>query len=155
MPSHRTDPDVAAGRPNPTPPVLAGWLPPFRACFSAPVWSRVLVLVAGAVLAPGKRTVIQALRVLGLETNPGFSRHHEVLNRACWNGRTVARALLMQVLGTFLPAGEVVIGVKSGGLPDIDDTTERRWGIRIKARWLYRDPVRSSRGRFVHPSGLR
>lgn len=147
MPSHRTDPDVAAGRPNPTPPVLAGWLAPFRACFSAPVWSRVLVLVAGAVLAPGKRTVSQALRVMGLETNPGFSRYHEALNRARWNGRTVARTLLMQVLGTFLPAGEVVIGV--------DDTIERRWGIRIKARGLYRDPVRSSRGRFVHASGLR
>ena len=43
--------------------MLAGWLSPYRGCCSAPVWSRVLVLVAGAVLAPGKRTVSQALRV--------------------------------------------------------------------------------------------
>ena len=46
-----------------------------------------------------------------------------------------------------LPAGEVVIG--------IDDTIERRWGAKIKARGIYRDPVRSSHGHFVKASGLR
>ena len=105
------------------------------------------MLVAGAVLAPGKRTVSQALRVMGLAATSGFSRYHEVLNRARWDGRAVARTLLVQVLKAFLPSGEVVIGV--------DDTIERRWGIRIKARGLYRDPVRSSRGHFVRASGLR
>ena len=119
----------------------------FRGCFSAPIWSRVLVLVAGAVLAPGKRTVTQALRVMGLASNPGFARYHEVLNRARWDGRVVARTLLAQVLTAFLPEGEVVIGV--------DDTIERRWGLKIKARGLYRDPVRSSRDHFVRASGLR
>ena len=147
MPSHRIHSSVAAWRSPPTPPVLAGWLAAFRGCFSAPVWSRVLVLVAGAVLAPGQRTVSQALRIMGLAARPGLSRYHEVLNRARWDGRTVARTLLVQVLGAFLPAGEVVIGV--------DDTIERRWGTRIKARGLCRDPVRSSRGHFVRASGLR
>jgi hypothetical protein len=28
----------------------------------------------------------------------------------------------------------------------IDDTIERRWGAKIKARGIYRDPVRSSHG---------
>jgi hypothetical protein len=147
MPTLRTRPGVAAGHSSPTPPVLAGWMAAFRGCFTAPVWSRVLVLVAGAVLAPGKRTVSQVLRVMGLAAGPGFARYHEVLNRARWDGRAVARVLLRQVIDAFLPAGEVVIGV--------DDTIERRWGIKIKARGLYRDPVRSSRGRFVHASGLR
>ena len=147
MPFHRIHPGVAAGHPNLAPPVLVGWLAVFRDHFSAPVWSRVLVLVAGAVLAPGKRTVTQALRVMGLAAKPGFSRYHEVLNRARWDGRAVARTLLMHVLGAFLPAGEVVIGV--------DDTIERRRGSRIKARGLYRDPVRSSRDHFVRASGLR
>jgi hypothetical protein len=35
------------------------------------------------------------------------------------------------------------------------DTIKRRWGIRIKARGIYRDPVRSSRGHVVKASGLR
>ncbi len=129
------------------PPVLATWLSFFRDCFTAPVWKHVLVLVAGAVLAPGKRTVSEALRVMGVAARPGFARYHEVLSRARWDARTVARKLLAQVLDVFLPAGEVVIG--------IDDTIERRWGARIKARGIYRDPVRSSHGHFVKASGLR
>jgi hypothetical protein len=37
----------------------------------------------------------------------------------------------------------------------IDETIERRWGSKIKARGIYRDPVRSSRSHFVKASGLR
>jgi hypothetical protein len=37
----------------------------------------------------------------------------------------------------------------------IDDTIERRWGAKISARGIYRDPVRSSKGHFVKASGLR
>jgi hypothetical protein len=48
---------------------------------------------------------------------------------------------------TFVPAGPVVIG--------LDDTLERRWGAKIKARGIYRDPVRSSHGHLVKASGLR
>ena len=84
MPSHRIHPGVAAERPNLTPPVLAGWLAAFRGCFSAPVWSRVLVLVAGAVLAPGQRTVSQVLRVMGLAAGPGFSRYQGLTQHRCY-----------------------------------------------------------------------
>src|SRR5262249_13949973 len=44
-------------------------------------------------------------------------------------------------------AAPVVIG--------LDDTIERRWGPKISARGIYRDPVRSSKGHFVKASGLR
>jgi hypothetical protein len=144
MTTHRTP--AAAGLAL-VPPVLATWLSIFRDCFTAPVWKHVLVLVTGAVLAPRKRTVSAALRVMGLAARPGFARYHEVLSRARWDARAVARKLLVQVLDVFLPTGEVVIG--------IDDTIERRWGARIKARGIYRDPVRSSHGHFVKASGLR
>jgi DDE superfamily endonuclease len=102
----------------------------FRSCFTAPVWNRVLVLVAGAVLAPGKRTVTQALRVMGLGEAPQFRRYHEVLGRARWDARAVARRLLLHLLERLLPNGPVVIG--------IDDTIERRWGARQCARHLPR-----------------
>ena len=36
----------------------------FRDFFTAPVWDHALVLVAGMVLAPGKRTVSAALRIM-------------------------------------------------------------------------------------------
>jgi hypothetical protein len=119
----------------------------FRPCFSTPVWNRVLVLVAGAVLAPGKRTVTQALRVMGLAGAADFRRYHEVLSKARWDTRDVARRLLLHLVDRLAPEGEVVIG--------IDDTIERRWGAKIKARGIYRDPVRSSKGHFVKTSGLR
>ena len=130
------------------PPALAAWLSGFRPCFTAPVWNHVLVLLTGAVLAPGKRTVTQALRVMGLADAPSFRRYHEVLSRARWDARAVARRLLVYVLDQLLPDdGPVVIG--------FDDTIERRWGAKIKARGIYRDPVRSSKGHFVKTSGLR
>jgi len=139
----------AAAAPDPllVPPILATWLSVFRPCFTAPVWNRILVLVAGAVLAPGKRTVTQALRVMGLADEPGFRRYHEVLSRARWDARGVARRLLLHIIDRLLPDGEVVGG--------IDDSVERRWGPRINARGIYRDPVRSSKGHFVKTSGLR
>ena len=129
------------------PPILISWLAVFRPCFTAPVWNHILVLVGGAVLAPGKRTVTQALRVMGLADKPGFGRYHEVLNRARWDPRDVARRLLLHLLAVLSPSGEVVVG--------IDDTIERRWGGKIKARGIYRDAVRSSHGHFVKTSGLR
>ena len=37
----------------------------------------------------------------------------------------------------------------------IDETLERRKGKKISAKGIYRDPVSSSRSRFVKTSGLR
>ena len=132
---------TAAPNPSLVPPALATWLSVFRPYFTAPVWQHILVLVTGAVLAPGKRTVSQALRVMGLADEPGFGRYHAVLNRARWDARALARRLLIHILDQLLPNGPVVIG--------IDDTIERRWGAKIRARGIYRDPVRSSKGHFV------
>ena len=106
---------------TPIPPVLIGWLAGFEPCFTAPTWQHVLVLVAGAVLAPGKRTITRSTRVMGLADHVGFARYHEVLNRARWDARAVARQLLLHLLDKLLPSGPVVIG--------IDDTIERRWGV--------------------------
>ena len=105
------------------------------------------MLLAGAILAPGRWTVTSALSVLGLRAVTSFTNFHRVLNRNRWSGRAAAKCLLHLLLGAFVPDGPVVIG--------IDETIERRWGAKIKARGIYRDPVRSSRGHFVKASGLR
>ncbi len=76
---------------------------PFRSYFTAPVWEHVLVLVTGMVLAPGKRTVSAALRVMGLGAAPDFALYHYVLSRARWNSRAIARTLLMLILERFVP----------------------------------------------------
>src|SRR5215203_4259895 len=133
-------------QPHPPEP-LAAWLQPFLAGLTRPTWRNALILIAGAVLAPGRRTVAAMLRVTGLGQAPTFTNYHRVLNRNRWSGRTAARRLLRLLLATFGADGPVVIG--------IDETIERRWGPTIRARGIYRDPVRSSRGHFVKASGLR
>jgi DDE superfamily endonuclease len=119
----------------------------FVPLFSKRVWDHALVLVVGALLAPGKRTVTAVLRVMGLSQEGQFQKYHRVLNRARWSSVAVGRVLLRMVVDTFVPTGPVVIG--------IDDTLERRRGEKIKAKGIYRDPVRSSRSHMVKASGLR
>jgi hypothetical protein len=126
---------------------MQDWLRPFAPLFTRPTWRHIPALVAGAILALNRRTVSSALRAAGREGGPGFARYHRVLNRNRWSGLRVAQVLLLLLARTFAPAGPIVVG--------LDDTLERRWGARIRARGIYRDPVRSSRGHFVKASGLR
>lgn len=133
--------------PASVPEVLVAWMRPFAPCFTAAVWRHVLVLVAGSLLTPGRRTVTAALRVMGLDQAPGFAVYHRVLSAGHWSSRAVARRLLLLLVAALVPEGPVVVG--------LDDTIERRWGVKIKARGIYRDPVRSSHGHFVKASGLR
>ena len=129
------------------PPAMLHTLEPFGPLFRRRIWPRVLVLVAGTLLAPGKRTVAAALRVMGLAQTPRFERYHRALNRAQWSSLAVSRILLGLLVAAFVPTGPLVLG--------IDETIERRRGKRITAKGIYRDPVRSSREHFVKASGLR
>lgn len=128
-------------------PELASVLLAFHSLFSHRVWQSAHVLLLGAILSPGKRTVSSALRVLGLRAERHFQNYHRVLNRAVWSARHASFILLGMLLATFAPCGPLVLG--------LDDTIERRWGAKIRARGIYRDPVRSSDSHFVKTSGLR
>ena len=119
----------------------------FAPLFSRRSWRRAEVLLIGAILVPGKRTVTSLLRIAGLRHERRFVNYHRVLNRAVWSARAAARPLLGMLIEAFVPDGPVVLG--------IDDTIERRRGRRIGAKGVYRDPVRSSHGHFVKASGLR
>src|SRR5512134_1635852 len=133
---------------DPLPPRFLSRLAGFSNLFTRPTWANVVILIAGAILAPGRRTVTTALRILGRERDPDFCTFHRILNRAVWSSRAVAGRLLRLLIETFVPAdAPVVIG--------LDDTIERRWGAKIRARGIYRDPVRSTKGHFVKASGLR
>lgn len=123
-------------------------LRPFELLFSERVWQWAKILLLGAILAPGKRTVTAVLRVMGLSNDAQFQNYHRVLNRAVWSPRALSRVLLRLLLEAFVPAdAPVVLG--------LDDHIERRRGKKISARGIYRDPVRSSKSFFVKTSGLR
>lgn len=119
----------------------------FASLFSKRVFSSIPVLVVGAILATGKRTVTAVLRVMGLDQQSHFQTYHRVLNRAAWSPLAASRILLSLLVRTFAPQGPLLFG--------LDDTIERRWGAKIAARGIYRDPVRSSHSHFVKVSGLR
>lgn len=123
-------------------------LRPFAPLFSERVFEHAQALVAGAILAPGKRTVGSALRAMGLDKEKTFHRYHRVLSRAVWSSREASRVLLESLVEAFVPEGEpLVVG--------IDETLERRRGKKIQAKGIYRDPARSSHSHFVKTSALR
>ena len=130
-------------------PILA----PFAMLFTNPTWRKAQLLMVGAILATGQRTVAAALRVMGRRDQDDFARYHEVLNRAVWSPREAARILLLLLL-QYLDRGDrpLVFGVRS---LNNRETLERRRGAKIRARGIYRDAVRSSRHQLVKSSGLR
>jgi DDE superfamily endonuclease len=119
----------------------------FAPLFRHSVWSAARLLLLGAILAPGKRTVTAVLHIMGLGSEKHFQNYHRVLNRVRWSSRAASRILLDLLVRAFAPSGPILVG--------LDDTIERRWGKKIQARGIYRDPVRSSRSHLVKASGLR
>lgn len=117
------------------------------AIYRMSTWSKVEVLVVGAILATGKRTVSAVLRVMGLSQERNYPKYHQVLSRAVWSGLEVSAILLRLLVKTFDRGGPLVFGV--------DETIERRRGEKIAAKGIYRDGVRSSKSQFVKASGLR
>ena len=130
------------------PDAIVALLVPFATLFTSPTWRKAQLLLVGAILTPGQRTVAAALRVMGRSDQRDYARYHEVLNRAVWSSRQAARILLVLLL-QHLDGGDgpLIFG--------IDETLERRRGAKIRARAIYRDPVRSSRSQVVKASGLR
>jgi DDE superfamily endonuclease len=123
-------------------------LAPFAQLFSERVWPHAQVLVVGAILAPGKRTVTSALRVLGLALEVHFTNYHRVVNRAQWSALQAGKLLLGVIVLVLVPPGAaIVLGA--------DDTVERRRGRQIKAKGCYRDAVRSSKKHVVRCFGLK
>jgi hypothetical protein len=66
----------------------------FAPLFSKPVFQPVPVLLVGALLSPGQRTVPQAWRVIGRSQEPHLQNDHRVLNRAVWSSLTAGQILL-------------------------------------------------------------
>ena len=124
------------------------WLLPFAAMFTQPSRLNAVALATGALLCLNRRTVCGALRAVDGASDTGFSRFHRFLSRAAWSGLTGSRILLGLLLKAFVGDGEPMVVA-------VDDTVERRRGERIRAKGIYRDPVRSSRGFFVKVEGLR
>jgi DDE superfamily endonuclease len=85
------------------PTAMIAVLAPFAPLFSKRVWQHAQVLLMGAILAPGQRTVCPALRAMGLDQQKRFHRYHRVLSRATWSPMEASRVLLGALVETFIP----------------------------------------------------
>jgi predicted hydrolase (HD superfamily) len=84
---------------------------------------------------------------MGLVRHKRFHRYHRVLSHASWSSVKASRVLLGLLVEMFVAEGDrLVVG--------IDQTLERRWGKKISAKGVYRDPVRSTHENVVKSSVL-
>jgi hypothetical protein len=87
------------------PPKMVQALTPFAPLFSKRVWQNAQVLLMGAILAPGLRTVSSALRAMGLDQHKRFHRYHRVLSHASWSSVKASRVLFGVVGGDVRARG--------------------------------------------------
>jgi hypothetical protein len=132
----------------PLPEAIILVLAPLAPLFSNRIWGHAQILLLGAILAPGARTVTTALRAMGLAAERRFTNYHRVLNRATWSARQGSRILLGVLIAFLVPPGAtIVLGA--------DDTIERRGGRKITAKGCYRDAVRSTHKHVIRCFGLK
>jgi len=129
-------------------PSFRGTISNFSFAFRKEVWVKAKILLVGAIICPGSRTVCNLLRSVGLRWEKNFPKYHRFLSQDKWSSKSLSERLLCLLVNTF-------IGKKEAIIFGLDDTIERRWGSKIKKRGIYRDPVRSSKSHFVKCSGLR
>ena len=130
------------------PPEFQRTISNFSASFRKDVWPKAQLLIVGAIICPGSRTVCNLLRSVGLQGERSFPKYHRLLSQDKWSAKWLAGVLLKLLVNAFVGADEALVF-------GLDDTIERRWGAKIKKRGIYRDPVRSSKSHFVKCSGLR
>ena len=132
---------------HPLPESIIAIFTAFAPLFSSQVWCHAQILMIGALLAPGKRTVTSVLSVMGLSKTKRFATYHRVLNRAVWSTGQGSRILLGLLVCAFCPTGCVVLGV--------DETIERRKEKKIAQVGCYRDAARSTKHVVVRCFGLK
>ena len=130
------------------PPEFTELMSVFSSTFSNKIYRRAIILLLGAILTQGKRTVCGILRTLNLSDTKRWDLYHRVLSRAQWSSFKCSKYLGRLIVKRFFKDTKTLVF-------GIDETIERRSGASIKARGIYRDAVRSSKGHFVKCSGLR
>jgi hypothetical protein len=118
-----------------TPAILAQWMAPFQPLFTRPTWQNLLVLVAGSILAPGRRTVTSTLSIMGLREMTTFTNFHRVLNRNRWSSRADLTADPVQVLGWFVRRWSVEVTLAE---------VRRHLGVETQRQWSHEAIARTT-----------
>jgi hypothetical protein len=104
--------------------------------FTRPTYRRFLLLMGGALLTPGRRTVTNLLRTVAPLVDGHRTTYQRVFSLARWSALHLACALSRFVLRHLLPHGRVVLVG--------DDTVAGHPGRRVYGKARHRDSVRST-----------
>lgn len=113
------------------PASLAGLLQVFDCCFTAPSFGTFCAMVAGQVVATGRRTVCGLLVAAGLSRRWPHDRAHYFFARARWDPVQVGLVLARLVVDRLVPAAAVTVAV--------DDTLFKRFGPKVFGRFWQHD----------------
>jgi len=115
--------------------------------FTEPTFRRVVVLMVGAILARGRRTVTGMWLSVRAWAPGHVSSYHRVFSRAPWSMRRLAKVLTSAIL-EFIPPDEPI-------LVPTDDSTAQHRGKRVYGKGCHHDAVRSSHCHIVWRWGHR
>jgi len=111
----------------------------FQSALTLPTYENLCVLVRGAILSSGPRTVTECIRCAW----PWVTKHHSaygnVLRRADIRGAKLMRILIQMIL-SLVPEGTVINLM-------VDETLVRRYGLYVSGVSMHRDPILSSQSR--------
>ena len=98
------------------PDAILALLVPFAPLFEVRTWRKAQILLVGAILTPGRRTVAAALRVMGLDGDRSYARYHHVLSRASWSSLAASQVLLTLLIRHLdRGSGPLVFGIRCWG----------------------------------------
>ncbi|MCB0561405.1 MAG: transposase [Phaeodactylibacter sp.] len=95
------------------PPGFQRTISVFSTVFRKDVWPKALLLITGAIICPGSRTVCNLLRSTGLQAERCFPKYHRLLSQDKWSARRLSGVLLKLLVDAFLGVGEALVFERS------------------------------------------
>jgi hypothetical protein len=119
----------------------------FAPAFTGPTYQRIVLLLIGAIVTGGRRTVSRILWPVRSLVRGHPSSYHRVFSQARWSLWPLAKVLVLAVVALVPPDEPILIAG--------DDTVAEHRGDRVYGKGCYRDAVRSGRHWTVRKWGHR
>jgi hypothetical protein len=117
-----------------------------RGGFTRPGFEVFETLLAGWVLAPGRRTLTAMIAAADPAGRRAHDAYHRFVRAGRWSTTALWRALVVVVVERLCPTGPVPL--------DLDDTLYKKTGRMVDGAGIFRDAVRSTRSKVVCALGL-
>lgn len=117
-----------------------------RQAFSPAGFGIFATLMAGWVLAPGRRTITAMIGAADPEGRRAHDSYHRLVRCGRWSMEALWRILVVRLVCTLVVDGAVPL--------DVDDTLYKKTGRKVEGAGVFRDAVRSTRSKVVYALGL-